>query len=38
LWLSVILPWQERRRLAELSEACTAANAVPQPAKRRAQG
>src|SRR3954462_8385451 len=25
LWLSVILPWQERRRLSELDEACTAA-------------
>jgi hypothetical protein len=38
LWLSVVQPWMERRRLSELNEACTAANAVPQPAKRRAQG
>ena len=37
LWLSVVLPWQERRRL---SEACAAANAnaVRQPVKRQAQG
>jgi uncharacterized membrane protein YbhN (UPF0104 family) len=38
LWLSVVQPWQERRRLSELREACTASNAVRQPAKRRAQG
>jgi uncharacterized membrane protein YbhN (UPF0104 family) len=38
LWLSVVQPWMERRRPSELNEACTAANAVPQPAKRRAQG
>ena len=36
LWLSVVQPWQERRRL---SEACTASSAVRQPVKRRqAQG
>jgi uncharacterized membrane protein YbhN (UPF0104 family) len=35
-WLSVVQPWQERRRL---SEACTATSAVRQPVKRRqAQG
>jgi uncharacterized membrane protein YbhN (UPF0104 family) len=33
LWLNVVVPWQERRRL---SEACAAAAARPQPAKRRA--
>jgi glycosyltransferase 2 family protein len=38
LWLSVILPWQERRRLSQLSEACSASNAVRQPVKRQAQG
>ncbi len=38
LWLSVVQPWMERRRLSELNDACTAANAVRQPAKRRAQG
>jgi uncharacterized membrane protein YbhN (UPF0104 family) len=36
LWLSVVLPWQERRRL---SGACTASAAVRQPVKsRQAQG
>src|SRR5271156_494148 len=30
LWLNVVLPWQERRRL---SEACAAPAAVPQPVK-----
>src|SRR5450755_4467456 len=36
LWLSVVLPWQARRRL---SEACPAVAAVPQPIKnRQAQG
>src|SRR6186713_1329959 len=30
-WLSVLQPWQERRRL---SEACTATSAVRQPVKR----
>jgi glycosyltransferase 2 family protein len=35
LWLNVMLPWQERRRL----EACPAPAAVPQPVKgRQAQG
>ena len=38
LWLSVILPWQERRRVNELDEACAASNAVRQPVKRQAQG
>ncbi|THD65230.1 MAG: UPF0104 family protein [Bradyrhizobium sp.] len=32
LWLNVVLPWQERRRL---NEACPAAAAVPQPVKSR---
>jgi glycosyltransferase 2 family protein len=32
LWLNVVLPWQERRRL---SEACPASAAVPQPVKSR---
>ncbi len=32
IWLNVVLPWQERRRLAE---AFTASAAVPQPTKRR---
>ena len=36
LWLSVILPWQERRRLSELGEACAASAPVRQ--KRQAQG
>jgi len=36
LWLSVVVPWQERRRL---SEACPAPAAVSQPAKsRQSQG
>jgi len=36
IWLSVVLPWQERRRL---SGACTASAAVRQPVqKRQAQG
>ncbi len=36
LWLNVVLPWQERRRL---SEACPAPAAVPQPVKsRKSQG
>jgi glycosyltransferase 2 family protein len=30
-WLTVVVPWQQRRRL---SEACTAPSAVPQPVKR----
>jgi glycosyltransferase 2 family protein len=30
LWLNVMVPWQQRRRL---SEACTAPTAVPQPVK-----
>ena len=38
LWLSVIQPWQERRRLVELSEACAASDAVRQPVKRQARG
>jgi uncharacterized membrane protein YbhN (UPF0104 family) len=32
LWLNVVVPWQERRRL---SEACPASAAVPQPVKSR---
>jgi glycosyltransferase 2 family protein len=32
LWLNVVLPWQERRRL---SEACPAPAAVSQPVKKR---
>jgi glycosyltransferase 2 family protein len=32
LWLSVVQPWQERRRL---SEACTASAAAPRQVKRR---
>jgi glycosyltransferase 2 family protein len=32
LWLNVVLPWQERRRL---NEACPASAAVPQPVKNR---
>jgi uncharacterized membrane protein YbhN (UPF0104 family) len=32
LWLNVVQPWQERRRL---SEACAASAAMPQPVKRR---
>src|SRR6202022_4467493 len=32
LWLNVMVPWQERRKL---SEACHASAAVPQPVKRR---
>jgi uncharacterized membrane protein YbhN (UPF0104 family) len=32
LWLNVMVPWQQRRRL---SEACVAPSAVPQPAKKR---
>jgi glycosyltransferase 2 family protein len=32
LWLNVMVPWQERRRL---SEACAAPAAVPQPGKKR---
>jgi glycosyltransferase 2 family protein len=36
LWLNVVVPWQERRRL---SEACPAAAAVSQPVKsRQSQG
>src|SRR6195256_3918274 len=31
LWLNVVVPWQERRRL----EACPASAAVPQPVKSR---
>ena len=34
LWLNVVLPWQERRRL---SEACPASAAVPQPVKSRSR-
>ncbi len=36
LWLSVVQPWMERRRLAELNEAPS--NAVRQKVKRQAQG
>jgi hypothetical protein len=32
LWLNVVVPWQERRRL---NEACPASAAVPQPVKSR---
>jgi len=32
LWLNVVLPWQERRRLHE--EPCPASATVPQPVKR----
>ena len=36
LWLNVVVPWQERRRL---TEACPASAALPRPVKRRqAQG
>jgi uncharacterized membrane protein YbhN (UPF0104 family) len=36
LWLNVVVPWQERRRLSEI---CTAPSAVPQPVKRlKSQG
>jgi uncharacterized membrane protein YbhN (UPF0104 family) len=35
LWLSVVQPWQERRRLSEACAAATAAAAVPQPVQRR---
>jgi glycosyltransferase 2 family protein len=35
LWLNVVQPWQERRRLSEACAAATAAGAVPQPVKRR---
>jgi uncharacterized membrane protein YbhN (UPF0104 family) len=41
LWLSVVLPWKERRRVSEhsrLDEARPAPAAVPQPVKRQAQG
>jgi len=35
LWLSVMLPWQERRRLSEaLNEAEPSPAALPQPVKR----
>ena len=34
IWLNVVLPWQERRRL---SEACATAAAVPRPVKSRRQ-
>jgi uncharacterized membrane protein YbhN (UPF0104 family) len=37
LWLSVVQPWQERRRLSEACAAAAAA-AVRQPVKRQAQG
>jgi uncharacterized membrane protein YbhN (UPF0104 family) len=32
LWMNVVAPWQERRRL---SEVCTASATVPQPVKSR---
>jgi glycosyltransferase 2 family protein len=35
LWLNVVQPWQERRRLSEACTAAAAAGAVPQPVKRR---
>jgi hypothetical protein len=38
LWLSVVQPWQERRRLSELEEACVVSPTVRQPVKRQAQG
>jgi uncharacterized membrane protein YbhN (UPF0104 family) len=34
LWLSVVLPWQVRRRLNELNETFPASATVPQPVKR----
>ncbi|MDO9564265.1 MAG: YbhN family protein [Bradyrhizobium sp.] len=39
VWLSVVKPWMERRRLSELAAVCTSSSAVPQPvSKRQAQG
>jgi uncharacterized membrane protein YbhN (UPF0104 family) len=38
LWLNVVRPWQERRRLSEACAAAAEATAVPQPVKRQAQG
>jgi hypothetical protein len=42
LWLNVVLPWQERRRLSEVSAASAPApiSAVPRPVKslRSSQG
>ena len=40
LWLNVVRPWQQRRRLSEAcaAAAAAAATAVPQPVKRQAQG
>jgi len=35
LWLNVVLPWQERRRLNELNENLQAPAAVPQPLEGR---
>ena len=36
LWLNVVMPWQERRRLSELNETFAAsAAAVPQPLEGR---
>jgi hypothetical protein len=36
LWLNVVLPWQERRKL---NEACPASAAVPRPVKsQKSQG
>src|SRR4051812_844521 len=35
LWLSVVQPWLERRRLNEACTAAATAAAVPQPVKRR---
>jgi len=35
LWLNVVKPWQERRRLHELSETFPAPTAVPQPLEGR---
>ena len=38
LWLSVVQPWQERRRLSEMDEACTASDAVRQPSRNEFYG
>ncbi|MGE0285696.1 MAG: YbhN family protein [Bradyrhizobium sp.] len=35
LWLNVVQPWQERRRLSQSCSAAAAAAAIPQPVQRR---
>jgi uncharacterized membrane protein YbhN (UPF0104 family) len=35
LWLNVVMPWQERRRLSELNETFAGPAAVPQPLEGR---